>query len=257
MHLTSASPNSVTGDIYIADRSNAGVDIFSGSGLTQIGRAAGFAGVQPPPSSGLPANNNISGPDGVLTVTSGGVTTLYAGDGNSTLKVFQFTNPANPGGAVQSISTGGATRVDEMAFSPANGGLVLAANNAEAPAFGNLFQTTGGHIGVNPPGVTLITTPGLRTNGGSRSPQAKGGIAAGGMEQPAWNPLTTVGMGLGLVLGFYSTVGHRGQEPRWDRPDQHYWQSAANHLFLQYLAPASHRRGARRPDSPLPGTATC
>jgi hypothetical protein len=39
----------VLGDIFIADRSNAGVDIFSGSGLSLIGRAAGFAGVQPPP----------------------------------------------------------------------------------------------------------------------------------------------------------------------------------------------------------------
>jgi hypothetical protein len=121
-----------------------------------------------------------------LTVTSGGVTTLYAGDGNSTLKVFQFTNPTNPGGAVMSISTGGATRVDEMAFSPANGGLVLAANNAESPAFGNLFQTTGGHIGPNPPGVTLLTTPGV----GIQVPASQGGAPAGGMEQPAWNPIT-------------------------------------------------------------------
>ena len=74
--------NSVTGNIFIADRSNAGVDIFSGSGLTFLGRATGFTGQQ--------ATTSISGPDGVLTVTSGGVTTLYAGDGNSTLKVFQF-----------------------------------------------------------------------------------------------------------------------------------------------------------------------
>ena len=41
--------DSVLGDIFIGDRSNAGVDIFSGSGLSLIGRAAGFAGVQPPP----------------------------------------------------------------------------------------------------------------------------------------------------------------------------------------------------------------
>src|SRR5262249_10271105 len=41
--------DSVTGDIYIADRSNAGVSIFSGSSLSQIGRALGFEGVQPPP----------------------------------------------------------------------------------------------------------------------------------------------------------------------------------------------------------------
>src|SRR5262249_53767072 len=100
--------DSVTGDIYIADRSNAGVSIFSGSSLSQIGRALGFEGVQPPPPA--TPNNAISGPDGVLTVssTSGAVTTttLYAGDGNSQLRVFQFTNPANPGSAVQSISTG-------------------------------------------------------------------------------------------------------------------------------------------------------
>jgi hypothetical protein len=185
----------VTGDIFIADRSNAGVDIFSGSGLTQIGRAAGFVGADP-------RGNNFSGPDGVLTVTSpvNGVmtTTLYAGDGNSTLKVFQFTNPASPGSALQSITTGGATRVDEMAFSPANGGRILAANNAETPAYANLFQTTGGHIGANPPGVTLLTTPGIpganpqAPNVGIQVPGIQGGIPAGGMEQPAWNPFTTV-----------------------------------------------------------------
>ena len=176
----------VLGDIFIADRSNAGVDVFSGSGLSLISRPAGFAGVQPPPPAA--ANNSISGPDGVLTVTSvtstGTLTTLYAGDGNSTLKVFQFTNPANPGGVAAVISTGGTTRVDEMAFSPLTG-QVLAANNAETPAFGNLFSTTGGgHLPV-----TLTTTPGV----GIQVPANQGGIAAGGMEQPAWNPLTTGG----------------------------------------------------------------
>ena len=179
--------DSVTGDIYIADRSNAGVNIFSGSSLSQIGRALGFVGVQPPPPA--TPNNDISGPDGVLTVstTSGGVTTttLYAGDGNSQLRVFQFTNPANPGSAATSIPTGGSTRVDEMAFSPANGGVVLAANNAETPAFGNLFQTAGGHLPV-----TLTTIPGV----GIQVPIPPG-TKDGGMEQPAWNPKTTTNGG--------------------------------------------------------------
>src|SRR5271165_2176447 len=76
----------VTGDIFIADRSNASVDIFSGSTLTFLGRATGFTGQQ--------ATTSVSGADGVLTVTTGGVTTLFAGDGNSTLKVFNATNPA-------------------------------------------------------------------------------------------------------------------------------------------------------------------
>jgi hypothetical protein len=34
----------VTGDIFIADRSNASVDIFSGSSQTFLGRATGFTG---------------------------------------------------------------------------------------------------------------------------------------------------------------------------------------------------------------------
>ena len=52
-------------------------------------------------------NNNISGPDGV---TQFGFW-VYAGDGDSTLKVIDL-NPFPPNGIVQSISTGGSTRVD-------------------------------------------------------------------------------------------------------------------------------------------------
>src|SRR5262245_49349250 len=144
----------VTGNIFIADRSNASVDIFSGSSLTFLGRATGFTGQQ--------ATTSVSGADGVLTVTSGGVTTLYAGDGDSTLKVFNATNPAAPQ-FQQAIGTGGTnapgggpTRVDELAFSPANGGLILAANNAEAPAYGNLFTTTNGHA---PAALTFPNAP--------------------------------------------------------------------------------------------------
>jgi hypothetical protein len=158
----------VTGNIFIADRSNASVDIFSGSSLTFLGRATGFTGQQ--------ATTSISGPDGVLTVTVGGITTLYAGDGNSTLRVFNATNPTAPV-LLQSISTGGTTRVDEMAYSPLTH-QVLAANNAETPAYGNLFSTTSG----GPP-VALTTSPII-------VPAIQGGTPSGGMEQPAWDPLT-------------------------------------------------------------------
>jgi hypothetical protein len=161
----------VTGDVYIADRSNAAVDIFSGTSLSLIGRATGFTGQQ--------ATTSVSGPDGVVTVTSGGVTTLYAGDGNSTLRVYSGTNPASPA-FVSAISTNPTntppvTRVDEMAYSPATG-QVLAANNAATPAFGNLFSTTNGH-----PPVALTTTP-------ITVPAIQGGIDAGGLEQSVWVP---------------------------------------------------------------------
>jgi hypothetical protein len=122
----------VTGNIFIADQSNASVDIFSGSSLTFLGRATGFTGQDP-------RGNQFSGADGVLTVTSGGVTTLYAGDGNSTLRVYDATNPAAPTLVGTPISTNGAFRLDEMAYSPLSQ-QVLAANNAEAPAYAILFS---------------------------------------------------------------------------------------------------------------------
>jgi hypothetical protein len=173
-----------TGNIYIADRSNAAVDIFSGSSLTFLGRALGF--------TGQTGNNNTSGADGVLTVTSGGVTTLYAGDGNSTLKVFNVTTtPTTASATLQAnIATGSpatAMRLDEMAFSPQSN-QVLAANNAATPAFGNLFSTTNGHTPV-----TLIGSPSVNPPTNPITiPAALGGFPAGGLEQPAWNPQTTV-----------------------------------------------------------------
>jgi hypothetical protein len=68
-------------------------------------------------------------------------------------------------------------RVDEMAYSSLIH-QVLAANNADMPAYGNLFATT---LGTSP--VTLTHTPII-------VPAAQGGIAAGGLEQPVWNSNT-------------------------------------------------------------------
>ena len=64
-----------------------------------------------------------------------------------------------------------------MAYSPLTH-QVLAANNAEMPAYGNLFSTTNG----GPP--VALTTSHITV------PAALGGIAAGGLEQPVWNPNT-------------------------------------------------------------------
>jgi hypothetical protein len=155
----------VTRFYYIADRSNASVDIFSGASLSFLGRASGFTGQQ--------ATTSTSGPDGVLAVTVGGISTLYAGDGNSTLKVFNVTNPAAPS-LLTSISTGGSFRVDEMAYSPLTK-QVLAANNADAPAFGTIFNTTNGTAPVSI-AHTPISIPGAGPSDG--------------LEQPVWNPNT-------------------------------------------------------------------
>jgi hypothetical protein len=160
----------VTGNDYVADRSNASVDIFSGSSNTFLGRATGFTGQG---TVAAPFPTKQAGADGVVTVTSGGTTTLYAGNGDSTLRVFNATNPAAPTQS-QSISTGGLFRVDEMAYSPATQ-QVLAANNADAPAFGTLFATTGGSSPVS------IAHTGISIPGAANTD---------GLEQPVWNPNT-------------------------------------------------------------------
>jgi hypothetical protein len=155
--------NTPSNGYYLADRSNASVDIISGGTLQVLGQAGGF--------TGQAATTSRSGPDGVVAVTTGSATTLYAGDGNSTLKVFNATNPAAPA-LLQSISTGGSFRVDEMAYSPATQQL-LAANNADSPAFATLFNA------ASVP-VTIL-----------HSPISVPGAAAGdGMEQPVWDPNT-------------------------------------------------------------------
>ena len=150
------------GFYFLGDRSNNGVDIIDAVNLLFIGTYTGsgdpvacpvatckFQGVKPGGSnSTVPVNNNISGPDGV---TQFGLW-LYAGDGDSTLKVIDL-NLFPPNGIVQSISTGGSTRVDEMALN-SDGTLLLAANNAEDPPFATLFNANG--LNAPPSNVTKI-----------------------------------------------------------------------------------------------------
>jgi hypothetical protein len=120
-------------------------------------------------------NNNVSGPDGV---TSHGIW-IYAGDGNSTLKVIDLRQ-FPPNGIVQSVSTGGTTRVDEMALT-LDGTLLLAANNAEDPPFATLFNANGDSMG--PSNVTkkikVMVDPTIIPSGFGLS-----------LEQPTWEPST-------------------------------------------------------------------
>ena len=119
-----------TGLYVLSDRTNGAVDFFDASDDTYIGRVGGFAGVQCK-ADGMTANNNISGPDGVIIV--GGE--VWAGDGDSTLKVIDIktfnitdtitvTDPNNPNVKM---------RVDEMAYD-ARDHILAAANNANVPA---------------------------------------------------------------------------------------------------------------------------
>jgi hypothetical protein len=164
--------NQDRGEYYFSDRSNSGVQVIGTHDLKWKRTLGGFVGVALTPAGAV--DNNHSGPDGV---TAHG-RWVYAGDGNSTLKVFDLQ--ASPLAALkQSIATGGTTRVDEMALT-SDGRLLLAANNAEDPPFGTLFAANGdddqSHVKI----LTKITVdPAIVPAGFGLS-----------FEQPSWDPRT-------------------------------------------------------------------
>lgn len=159
-------------EYYLADRSNAGIDVIDARTLTWKRTIGGFVGIVLNKAGNV--NNNLSGPDGVTTHHRW----LYAGDGDSTLKVFDLD--ASPLAALkQSLSTGGTTRVDEMALTK-EGDLLLAANNAEDPPFATLFAANGDDSTSHVTKITKVSVSATIIPAGF-------GLS---LEQPAWDPKT-------------------------------------------------------------------
>src|SRR5512146_2976174 len=75
------------GEYYLADRSNAGIDIIDTRHSSYERTLPGFVGITL--NGNGTVNNSKSGPDGVVTHGRW----LYAGDGDSTLKVFDLDAP--------------------------------------------------------------------------------------------------------------------------------------------------------------------
>lgn len=140
---------------YLADRSNKSVDIFDAKTDKFIGSVGGFIGVVM--KNGKP-NNDESGPDGVVVIGN----EVWAGDGDSTVKVIDLKSNK----VVDTIKTGGKTRVDEMAYDPKDG-IFIGVNNAEEPPYATLISTKKGHKVI-----AKIEFP----------------DATDGAEQPAYNP---------------------------------------------------------------------
>src|SRR5262244_2981566 len=118
-------------EYYLGDRSNSGIDIIDTQHLKFKRTIGGFVGIVLKSDGSL--DNNHSGPDGVASHGRW----LYAGDGDSTLKVIDLDAAVTP--IKQIIPTGGTTRVDEMDLTT-DGKILLAANNAEDPPFATLFK---------------------------------------------------------------------------------------------------------------------
>jgi hypothetical protein len=121
---------------FLADRSNAGVDEFDAATHVFLRRVGGFAG-QKFKADGS-ADNDHSGPDGVVAIHSRHQ--VWAGDGDSTVKVIDLRTHE----IVDSISTHGSARADEMAFDGRDD-ILLVVNNADSPPFVTLISTKPSH----------------------------------------------------------------------------------------------------------------
>jgi WD40 repeat protein len=142
-----------TNTYYLADRSNARVDIFDAKNNRWVGSVGGFAG--------FTGNDDTSGPDGVAADGN----RLYAGNGDSTLKVIDLDSLT----IINSVNTGGSRRVGKMALDSA-GHRLLVVNDADTPPFLTLISTKKGNPILFGPATVLGATARL--------------------GQPVWDPST-------------------------------------------------------------------
>src|SRR5437867_2725784 len=111
--------------LYFADRSNFGVDIIDAENDVYLGRITGFVGATGP---------NGGGPNGLLVTPDN---KLWAGDGNSLVEVVDLG--LNPPRIIQSISTRGTNRADELAYDPADR-IIMIGNDRESPPYATLIS---------------------------------------------------------------------------------------------------------------------
>src|SRR5438477_891168 len=153
---------------YLADRSNKAVDVVdakNGTFLKQI--SGGFAGVKFKADG--TANNDISGPNGV--VTSG--RWLFVTDAPSRVVSIDLNTDLIVDTVFTSVST---NRTDELAYDP-DSGTLLVVNNADDPPFATLIK-------VN-------KSTGKLTLGAKITFDAAHGVdATNGAEQPLWDKAT-------------------------------------------------------------------
>ncbi|HEV2100579.1 MAG TPA: hypothetical protein VGR45_16870, partial [Stellaceae bacterium] len=158
---------------YLGDRSNAAVDVVNaktGTFVRHITASPAFAGVKLNTMTGA-VNNNISGPNGVVTGRVAGQNCLFAGDGPS--RVVSFALPS--GTQKSDVKTGGMFRADEMAFDPKDR-LLAVANNADTPPFVTLWSVSSTCVLTEKSQILLN--------------KANGVDAQNGAEQSVWDPVT-------------------------------------------------------------------
>jgi hypothetical protein len=179
---------------YLADRSNAVIDVADAKTSTFVGQIpGGFAGVA---VVGGVVTNAQSGPNGVVTGGHCLFATDFRSGSGGRVASFDLTAPFPPP-VVSSVFTGGAGRADELAYDPKDH-LLLVMNPNEPTPFGTFIKVTPASCVLTPPtpaNKVLLNT-------------ANGVDAENGAEQPVWNPGT--GLFYVSIPQIGSTVSHGG-----------------------------------------------
>ena len=166
--------DNVSQKYYLGDRSNNAVTLVDAARdkfLGFIGHGQ-FTGRIPCPNN--PTDfRHCSGPNGVFTDNFGRV---WAGDGDSTIKVADATKPGTT--ILKSIPTGGNFRVDEGSYDPVDQ-IVMFANDGDSPPF-----------------LTFVSSVDYTVLGHYFYPASQDGL-----EQSVWHPMTRL---------FYQNVPGKG-----------------------------------------------
>src|SRR4029077_17950641 len=181
--------NPVTKKYYLADRNNFGIDIIDVTKDQVLGVATGFVGNQP--------GTNTSGPNGVLVTNN--PHQIWAGDGDSTVKVFSLNKSGDTATFLTSIPTGGTKRADELAYDPDHQ-LILVANDDDSELFVTFISVSANKSGIQIKGKISFFGPDPKDC-------PIGGCSTGGIEQPVYDR----GTGL-FYLAVAQTTGHPNGE---------------------------------------------
>ena len=125
-----SSVDPTLGLFFLSDRSNSALDIIDTTTNRVVGQVPGFSGA-------AGGDNSLAGPDGNVPTGEG---LVWVGNGDSTVKVVDVRSQT----IVQSISTGGKMRADEMSYDPVDH-ILLVANDADTPPFISLIYTPDGY----------------------------------------------------------------------------------------------------------------
>jgi len=145
-------------ELLVANVSNKSLDVFRASSRAFVLSVGGFAGSHPPPGWSL------NGPSSVETVPTSAGVQAWASDGDSLVKIIDL----HSGKVLDTISTGGTKRADEMCYDRRD--QIIVVNNADEPTpFSTFISTKNGHVILG-----KLPFPN----------------ATDGLEQPVWSAVT-------------------------------------------------------------------